>query len=205
MGSRKGAGMSFTRTLALSVLLGLTAPAAARADGLFVPFIGVNFGGNSGRALSAAIDAERLDWGMSLAYMGGGVLGLEADIANSPDFFGKTDLGGSSVLTATGNLVFGIPIGGQQGVGLRPYVLAGLGVIRSKVDAFGDTLSRDENSLAWDFGGGAMFFFGTHAGLRLDVRYFRTFSDLGFDFIDVVDRPRNLDFTRTSAGLILRF
>jgi hypothetical protein len=41
--------MSFTRTLALSVLLGLTAPAAARADGLFVPFIGVNFGGNSGR------------------------------------------------------------------------------------------------------------------------------------------------------------
>jgi opacity protein-like surface antigen len=197
--------MSFTRTLILSLLVGLATPAVARADGLFVPFIGVNFGGNSGRALSAAVDAERLDWGMSLAYMGGGVIGLEADIANSPDFFGKTDLGGSSVLTATGNLVFGIPIGGQQGVGFRPYALAGLGVIRSKVDAFGETLSRDENSLAWDFGGGAMFFFGTHVGLRLDVRYFRTFSDLGFDFIDVIDRPRNLDFTRTSTGLILRF
>jgi len=197
--------MSFIRTLALSFLLGLIAPAVARADGLFVPFIGVNFGGNSGRALSAAIDAERVDWGLSLAYMGGGVLGLEADIANSPDFFGKTDLGGSSVLTATGNLVFGIPIGGQQGVGFRPYALAGLGVIRSRVDAFGETLSRDDNSLAWDFGGGAMFFFGTHVGLRVDVRYFRTFSDLAFDFIDVVDRPRNLDFTRASTGLILRF
>jgi hypothetical protein len=116
----RGTAMSLTRTLALSLLVGLVAPAAARADGLFVPFIGVNFGGNSGRALSAAIDAERLDWGMSLAYMGGGVLGLEADLANSPDFYGKTDLGGSSVLTATGNLVIGIPIGGQHGVGFRP-------------------------------------------------------------------------------------
>ena len=197
--------MSFARTLTLALLLGLMAPAVARADGLFVPFIGVNFGGNSGRALSAAIDAERLDWGMSLAYMGGGVLGLEADLANSPDFYGKTDLGGSSVLTATGNLVFGIPIGGQRGVGFRPYVLAGLGVIRSKVDVLGETLSRDESDFAWDFGGGAMFFFGTHVGLRLDVRYFRTFNDLGFDFIDLIDRPQNLDFTRTSTGLILRF
>ena len=53
--------------------------------------------------------------------MGGGVLGFEGDIGYSPDFFGKTDIGGSSVLTATGNLVFGIPIGGQKGVGIRPY------------------------------------------------------------------------------------
>jgi opacity protein-like surface antigen len=201
----RGTAMSLTRTLALCLLVGLVAPTAARADGLFVPFIGVNFGGNSGRALSAAIDAERLDWGMSLAYMGGGVLGLEADLANSPDFYGKTDLGGSSVLTATGNLVIGIPIGGQHGVGFRPYALAGLGVIRSKVDVLGETLSRDESDFAFDFGGGAMFFFGTHVGLRLDVRYFRTFTDLGFDFIDLIDRPRNLDFTRTSTGLILRF
>jgi len=197
--------MSLKRILALSLLMGMAAPAAARADGLFVPFIGVNFGGKSGHELSAAIDAERLDWGASLAYMGGGILGLEADIANSPDFFGKTDLGGSSVLTATGNLLFGIPIGGQHGVGIRPYALVGLGVIRSRVDTFGDALSRDESSLAWDFGGGAMFFFGTHVGLRAELRYFRTFGNLDFDLIGLFDRPRNLDFARASTGLILRF
>jgi opacity protein-like surface antigen len=197
--------MSFKRTLTLSLLLGLAAPAAASADGLFVPFIGVNFGGNSGRELSAAIDAERVDWGVSLAYMGGGVLGLEADIANSPDFFGKTDLGGSSVLTATGNLVFGIPIGGQHGVGFRPYALAGLGLIRSRVNTLGDPLRRDENDFAWDFGGGAMFFFGTHVGLRAEVRYFRTFGDLDFDLLDLIDRRGKLDFARASTGLILRF
>jgi opacity protein-like surface antigen len=186
--------MSLRRTLALSLLIGIAVPAVAHADGLFIPLIGVNFGGKSGRQLSAAIDAKRVAWGGSLAYMGSGVLGLEADIAHSHDFFGRTDLGGSSVLTATGNLLVGIPIGGQQGVGFRPYALVGLGLIRSQVDAFGNTLSRDVNNLGWDFGGGAMFFFGTHVGLRADLRYFRTFGDLHLDLTEVLDRPRNPRF-----------
>lgn len=193
--------MSFKRALALSLLFAVAAPAAARADGLLVPFAGVNFGGNSGKELSDAIDAKRLDWGLSVAYMGAGVLGLEGDIGYSPDFFGKTDIGGSSVLTATGNLLLGIPIGGQKGVGVRPYALVGLGVVRSKVDAFGDVLSLDNSKAAWDFGGGVMFFLGTHVGVRGDLRYFRTFGDVDF----LAPEPKSLDFARASAGLILRF
>ena len=197
--------MSFRRTLALSLVLGVVAPATARADGMIVPFLGVNFAGNSGKEISNAIDAERFDWGVSLAFMGGGILGIEADIAHSPDFFGKSDLGGSSVLTATGNLLIGIPIGGQTGVGFRPYVLGGLGVIRSKVDALGEVLSLDNSEAGWSFGGGAMLFFGTHVGLRGDIRYFRTFGRLEFDVVDGVRRTERLDFARASAGLILRF
>ena len=190
------------KTLAVTVLLGVLAPATARADGMFVPFVGVNFAGNSGQEISDAIDSQRVDWGLSLAYMGGGILGFEADFGYSPDFFGKTDIGGSSVLTATGNLLVGIPIGGQTGVGVRPYGLVGLGVLRSKVDAFGDIASLDNSKLAWDFGGGLMFFFGTHVGLRGDVRYFRTFGDVDFN---PFDEPETLEFGRASAGLILRF
>src|SRR5262245_6474338 len=196
--------MPFTRTFALAVLLGVVTPAAARADGLIVPFVGVNFGGNSGRELSAAIDAERFNWGVSVSYMGAGVLGIEGDIAHSPDFFGQTDIGGSSVLTATANLLIGIPIGGQTGVGFRPYALGGLGVMRSEAHAF-DGRRLDDTNAAWDFGGGAMFFFGTNVGLRADFRYFRTFGRLDFDFVDAIERPGRLDFARTSAGLILRF
>ena len=192
--------MSFRRTLALSLLVGILVPAPARADGLFIPFIGVNFAGNSGIELSNAIDAKRLDWGASLGYMGGGFVGIEADVAYSPDFYGRTDIGGSSVLTAMGNLLIGIPFGGQTGAGIRPYVLAGLGVVRSKVDAFEEGLSVENSKAGWDFGGGAMFFFGTHVGLRADVRYFRTFSA-----IDLIDRRERLDFGRASTGLILRF
>src|SRR5436309_3482984 len=85
----RGDCMSLRRTLALSLLFGMVMPATARADGMIVPFLGVNFGGNSGQELSDAINAKRFDWGVSLAYMGGGVLGVEADIARSPDFFGR--------------------------------------------------------------------------------------------------------------------
>jgi opacity protein-like surface antigen len=192
------------RTFALTLLLGILAPAAARADGMIIPFYGVNFGGNSGQELGNAIDAKRYNWGVSLAYMGAGVLGLEADIARSPDFYGRTDVGGSSVLTFSGNLLLGVPIGGQKGVGFRPFGLVGLGVIRSKVDAFSDVLSLDNSKAAFDFGGGAMFFFGNNVGVRGEVRYFRTFSDVAFDIINV-DRQGRLDFTRGSVGLILRF
>lgn len=195
--------MSFTRTLALALVLASVMPATARADALLIPFIGVNFAGNSGNQLSRAIDAQRFDWGASLAYMGGGFLGIEADFAHSPDFHGRTDLGGSSVLTAMGNLVIGIPIGGQTGVGIRPYALAGIGLVRSDVNIFGEALSRDTNKLGWDFGGGAMFFFGSHVGLRADLRYIRTFSAI--DLIDVSDRRGRLDFARASTGLIVRF
>jgi len=197
--------MPFRRALVLTTFFAMTAPAAARADGLLVPFVGVNFGGNSGKALSNAIDAKRFDWGISLAYMGAGILGVEADIAHSPDFYGKTDLGGSSVLTATGNLLIGIPIGGQKGVGFRPYGLAGLGVVRSSIDAFGDVAGRDTTEAAWDFGGGAMFFFANHVGVRGEVRYFRTFSDVAFDVLGVTPVRETLDFTRASVGFIVRF
>jgi len=196
--------MLLRRTFLLTLMLGIVTPAMARADGMIIPFYGVNFGGNSGQELGNAIDAKRYNWGVSLSYMGAGVLGLEADIARSPDFYGRTDVGGSSVSTFTGNLLLGVPIGGQKGVGFRPYGLVGLGVIRSKVDAFSEVLSLDNSKAAWDFGGGAMFFFGSHVGVRGEVRYFRTFSDLAFDIINI-DRQGRLDFTRGSVGLILRF
>ena len=97
----------------------------------------------------------------------------------------------------------------DQSSGSTPVGLArprqGSGVIRSRINTFGDPLRRDENDLAWDFGGGAMFFFGSHVGLRAEVRYFRTFSDLDFDLLDLLDRRGKLDFARGSAGLILRF
>lgn len=200
--------MLLKRTLGTGLLVVAVIPltsTAARADGLLIPFMGVNFAGDSGKELENAIDASRFNYGISFAFMGGGVLGMEADIGYSPDFFGQTDIGGSSVLTFTGNLLFGIPFGGQKGLGVRPYGLVGLGVIRSEVDAFGDLVELDDNEIAWDFGGGVMFFFGTSVGLRADLRYFRTFGDVDFGLLDLLDDSDKVDFARASAGLILRF
>ena len=198
--------MSLRRSLLFALLLGAAAPAPARADGMVIPFLGVNFGGAAGRQqLSDAIESERVDWGASLAWMGAGVIGFEADFGYSPDFFGRSDVAGSSVLTAMGNVLIGVPFGGQSGFGIRPYALAGLGVVQSEIDATGGILGLDETKAAWDFGGGVMFFFGTHVGLRGDLRYIRTIGRLDFDLTGGLERSRRLDFGRGSVGLILRF
>lgn len=188
----------------MAVLICGFSASAARADGLFIPFIGVNFGGDSGTELGTAIDSSRFNWGASIAWMGAGVIGVEGDFGYSPDFFGKTDLGGSSVFTATGNLLVGAPFGGQKGFGVRPYGLVGIGIVHPTGDAFGAQFD-DENKLGWDFGGGVMVFFGTHAGIRGDIRYFRTFDALEVLGIQLADEPGDLDFTRGSIGFVFRF
>jgi opacity protein-like surface antigen len=190
-----------------ALLCGLS-PAAARADGLFIPFIGWNFGGEAGGEFSDAVDASRLNWGASLAWMGGGVIGFEGDFGYSPDFFGKTDLGGSNVFTAFGNVMLGIPFGGQQGFGIRPYGVVGIGVIHAEGQAFETAgLDLNENKVGWDFGGGVLMFFTSHVGIRGDIRYFRTFEALDFLDIEIEDDngPGDLDFTRGSIGFVVRW
>ena len=192
------------RTLLLVLFVAALAPRNAHADGLIIPYLGINFGGDSGSELGDAFDAKRFNWGASFAWMGAGVFGFEGDFGYSPDFFGKTDLGGSSVFTATGNVLLGIPFGGQQGFGIRPYGLVGIGVMHPEGEAF-DTVFEGENKVSWDFGGGVLLFFGSRVGIRGDIRYFRTFEALEVLGVELEDGPGDLDFTRGSLGFVFRF
>lgn len=197
--------MFSTRLIATALIALTLVPVPARADVLLIPFFGVNFGGDAGTKISEAFDTSQFNWGASLAFMGAGVFGFEGDFGYSPDFYGKTDAGGSSALTATGNLILGIPFGGQKGFGIRPYGLVGAGVVQSKSD-FGSGLTEiDENNMTWSAGGGVLLFFGTRAGVRFDARYFRTFDDLEILGVSIGQSPGKVDFTRASLGLVLRF
>jgi Outer membrane protein beta-barrel domain len=198
--------MTSTRKVIGAALLTIAlAPAAAQADTLLIPFLGVNFGGDAGKSFSDSLDSSQFNWGVSIAFMGGGVFGVESDFAYSPDFYGKTDAGNSSVFTFTGNLVIGIPLGGQHGFGVRPYGVVGAGLMRSNAD-FGTSLAEaNQNSFAWSAGGGIMVFFGDRFGLRGDFRYFRTLDDLEIFDVTVVDAAGKVDFTRTSLGFVFRF
>lgn len=180
-------------------------PMPARADGFFIPFFGVNFGGDSGKQFSQAFDTSQFNFGASLGWMGGGVFGFESDFGYSPDFYGKTDTGGSRAITATGNLLLGVPFGGQKGFGVRPYALVGAGVLNSGSDFGTSAIDIGDTSLTWSAGGGVMVFFSTRVGVRGDVRYFRTFNDLEIAGIPVAQSTGKVDFTRGSLGLILRF
>ena len=77
----------------------------------------------------------------------------------------------------TGNAIVGVPIGGTHGASIRPYVVGGVGLIRTNVqDAAALFDVNTKNDFGFDVGGGVMGFFSTNVGLRGDVRYFRGFS-----------------------------
>jgi hypothetical protein len=189
----------------MSLVLTAFTPGVARADFLIVPFFGVNFGGDSGKNLADSAEASRYNWGASFAWMGAGVFGVEGDIGYSNDFFGKTDTGGSNVLTMSGNLLLGIPFGGQQGFGVRPYGVVGVGLVRPEGDAFPASEAFGDNHVAWNSGGGLFVFFTSRVGIRADVRYFRTFEPVDLFDIDANEESGDLDFTRGSIGFVLRF
>ncbi len=173
------------------------APIPARADGYVNPWAGVNFGKGS------EISNGRASFGVSGGYMGAGIIGGEASFGYSPSFFGTSDeFGTNTVIDLMGNVIVGIPVGGTHGVGFRPYVTGGIGLIRTQLD--GGTLfdvKRSENDFGWNAGAGVMGYFNDHVGLRGDLRYFRNFNGNVQDFLDL---PGEFHYWRGSVGLVIR-
>lgn len=182
-------------------------PSAARADGYFVPFAGANFGGAVGRPLSAAVqDRNVVTFGAGFGTMGAGVFGVELDLGYTSKFYTDTSavVSRNNLLTVMPALILGVPIGGQKGVGVRPYVVAGAGLIRRDVE-FNNLTSLSANDLGYTLGGGVMGFMSDHVGIRGDVRYFRNFQVDEFSLSGVNFEQGTFNFGRASVGVILRF
>src|SRR6185436_15550375 len=173
------------------------APVSARADGYFTPWVGMS-------VLSAKDEGHRA-FGVTTGYMGAGVFGFEGDFSYSPQFFGlREEFGANYAMTAFGNFILGVPIGGTEGAGVRPFVSGGFGLSRTHADGgrvF--NLSQSTNSFAYDLGAGMMGFFNQHVGLRGDVRYLRLLEDTARGPGTDVD-PGRLHVWRVSAGVTFR-
>jgi opacity protein-like surface antigen len=180
----------------------LAAPLPARADGLITPFIGSDFGGDAGNCAELVpCDSSQLSYGLGLGFMVGGVVGFEGEFAYAPHFFG--DVSGrpdSSLLTVLANVIAGVPIGA-----VRPYVVGGIGVIHTNVSQSTLSLTQtlSNNSVALDVGGGLMILFSQHVGVRGDLRYVRTLSDVKFSDLGLTDKQ--LQWARGSFGVVFRF
>jgi opacity protein-like surface antigen len=172
----------------------------AQAQGYISPIIGYDFGGDAKCPQTNLFDCKdsRLNFGVGIGMMGT-FLGFEEEIAYAPDFFGTGTGLNSSVLTAMSNVMLAPKIGP-----VRPYVLAGVGLMKSHVELTqASILTTDNNTFGWDLGGGVMGFLGGHFGLRADLRYFHSFQDLtvlGFSL-----NNSKLNFGRASAGVVLKF
>lgn len=200
-------------TAAIFAVASAAAPRTASADWTLTPFVGWNFGGSAdvngggGSTFSNKFE-KKLDYGASLTGMGAGPIGFEVDFGYSPNFFEtSTTTSGfrftskSNVTTLTGNVV----VGGHTGP-VRPYVVAGVGLLRTNVqDVAGEFSVNSKNDFGLDVGGGVMGFFSNNVGLRGDVRYFR-----GFRGTSDSDNPSGIalsdfKFWRGSLGVSFKF
>lgn len=174
------------------------AASEVRAQGFVTPFIGYNFGGDSGCPNVTNCADKKLNAGVAVGTVGD-LVGFEEEFAYAKDFFGDAPEFSSSVFTLMSNLMI-VPTIGP----VRPYVLGGLGLIKTHVKLSPSSLlTAANNNLGWDVGGGIMALFGEHIGVRGDIRYFHAFQDLtvvGFTLGD-----SKLDFGRASVGLVLKF
>lgn len=183
---------------ALLVLL----PSIARAEWQVKPFLGVTFGGTT-TLVNLEEGAGDPKWVLGAsAVLVGEVFGVEGDFAYTPGFFGEGRLfTASSVKTFTGNLYIALPRRWFQYT-LRPYVVAGGGVIQVRADDFLGVLNLDQTLPAWDVGGGATGFLNDRMGVSWELRYFRGFS--GDDPTGLSFGSETLSFFRAMMALTIR-
>ena len=183
---------------ALAALFIAGAASDLRAQSFISPLIGFNFGGDAGCPSVSDCEDKRVNYGVTLGNLGQ-VFGFEMEFAYAKDFFGDIPTVDNSVLTLMSNVMLAPNLGP-----VRPYAVAGLGLIKSHVEFSPDSiLTTDNNNFGWDIGGGLFIFFSNHVGVRGDIRYFHSFDDLEILGIDIGDTK--LDFGRASAALVLNF
>jgi hypothetical protein len=183
----------------------LLAAPSAYADGYIAPSIGVNFGGDAGSTLlDAAENSSKLTYGVAAGWMFKGIFGLEEDFSYGPSFFGHGgDVNDTRVITVMTNLIIGIPVGGQHGLGIRPYGTIGLGLINRDVEGSAVSPAFSANDFGYDLGAGVMGYFADHIGVRGGVQYFRNFEHTGSNVIGL--DAGQFNFFRGTFGVLFRF
>lgn len=184
--------------VACSVALLSGSAAPAHAETFISPFMGYNFGGDSGCPKITNCNDKKLNLGVGFGVMGS-VIGFEEEFGYAKDFFGSTPGLESSLLTLMSNLMVAPRLGA-----FRPYALAGIGLVKTHVSlAPANVFTTDDNSIGWDVGGGLMVFFGSHFGLRGDIRYLHSFQRLSLVGLTLSDSK--LDFGRASGAVVFAF
>jgi len=193
--------MRLRRVLCVSgcvVLMVVGTARRASAEGFINPFVNYHFGGDSACPSLLQCDTARLGLGVSVGALGS-VVGFEEDLAFGKDFFGTEPLVDSTVITVMSNLIVGPKLGQ-----VRPYVIGGIGLLRiAAATALPNVTVSDSNNVGFDLGGGLMILFGSHVGIRGDIRGYRSLQDL--NVFGVLVPGTKLQFGRVSGGLLFVF
>lgn len=198
-----------TAALAFAVVL-CGSVREARADYLFIPFIGGTFAGRTAflTGREEGVGSERVTFGGSAGWLSSGLLGIEGDFSYTPGLFQRDTEGAfpglifdSAVMTLTGSVIIAVP---QQvtGYSLRPYLIGGVGLIHSGINYDERFPTVDDNSLGLNVGGGAIGFLTTRTGVRFELRHFRTLEREVNEATG--DMRTRLSFWRATVGVVIR-
>jgi len=192
------------RRFCLACVLLLTLPSAGWAEWQLKPFIGLTFGGsNTLLDLDDVAGERKFMLGASATWLGN-FFGVEGDIARVPGFFqtvSQQSVVSSSVTTVTGNAILTLPRKLTQ-YGLRPYFVAGGGVVSARIDHELALFDVDTTLKVLDVGGGATGFLTDRVGVSWDVRYFRSVG--GKEGTGLAFGKEQISFWRASMGVAVR-
>lgn len=169
----------------------------AAAQPYITPFVGSSFGGDAA-CQTALCENNTSNIGLALGRSGA-LAGFEQEFAYVRSFW-KDSQQQTNVLTLMSNLVIGPRIGS-----VRPYAVAGAGLIKTRVALTLEELATSDTSLGWNIGGG-LEVSGRHLGVRVDLRRVHALQDIESLPLPVLPlSDLRLDFNRATAGLVLRF
>jgi hypothetical protein len=180
----------------------------ARADYLFIPFVGGAFGGSTAFLnLEQGAGSTQLIFGGSAGWLSRGLLGVEGDFSYAPRFFERDNLAGtisgSNETTLSGSVIIAVPLSVTD-YSLRPYLVGGLGLMHSGIMYIASVPDGpvDDNSLGLNIGAGAIGFLTTRTGVRFELRHFRTLERRVNEASG--DLAPRLSFWRASVGVVIR-
>jgi opacity protein-like surface antigen len=157
--------------------------------------------GTVGSTFSGDVEEGHTSYGAAIGFFGEGIFGFEVEGTYTPHFFGPDNSDGTSnVTTLMGNIVIGVPLGGNRA---RIYATGGVGLMKFRVpdaDAFFDI---DRNDFGMNAGAGVMIGLGDHFGIRGDVRYFRDIHESSSGDFEVDFGGFN--YWRGAGGLTFKF
>jgi hypothetical protein len=192
----RSAVVVFTATLALAL-----SARGASAQAFLNPYIDTTFA-----TPSLHSDGTKPGFGASFG-VAGKIVGFETDISYYPELIDKSAnaLAKSDVFTFSGSLLVGPRIGS-----VRPYGAIGAGDLLLNVTSVSSVLVPNPASISnhyfsFNAGGGLMGYFGSHLGVRGDLRYFKAY---GFNLDDLAAAHLSLnsfDFWRANIGLLVTF
>lgn len=165
------------RIIALAVAFAAVHPAAASADWFITPFLGIKFASSTSIVdLELGASNPKMTLGVSATILSDRILGIEGELGYYPRFFERSGGSGlvvrSNVTTLFGNVVFAVPRAITRD-SLRPYALAGVGLIHVGIDDLLGLLPVDTNLVGFGIGGGALGRLTNRTSVRFEVRHIR--------------------------------